>query len=285
MPSERLKRFSSLACCLTVVFCCCEPCALLAQRTEIVIAPVSQQVIIQRLQRLRKKNAEREIELSTIFHEAGCETDQLREQVVRCNDPPNVICTLPGSTNSLIIVAAHFDHADAGMGAVDDWSGASLLPSLYQALRDVPRGHTFVFIGFTDEEDGLLGSNYYVKHFPKDQRATIEAVVNLECLGLQPTKVWAHVANEGLLNALVIVANALHAKLGAVNVEQFANDDTQAFRSKGLPVITLHSVSRDTLPSVHSSRNNNLAAIHVNDLYESYRLTSEYLAYLDTRLN
>jgi hypothetical protein len=156
MPSERLKRFSSLACCLTVVFCCCEPCALLAQRTEIVIAPVSQQVIIQRLQRLRKKNAEREIELSTIFHEAGCETDQLREQVVRRNDPPNVICTLPGSTNSLIIVAAHFDHADAGMGAVDDWSGASLLPSLYQALRDVPRGHTFVFIGFTDEEDGLL---------------------------------------------------------------------------------------------------------------------------------
>ena len=34
--------------------------------------------------------------------------------------------------------------------------GASLLPSLFQALKDAPRKHTFTFVGFTNEEKGLL---------------------------------------------------------------------------------------------------------------------------------
>ncbi|HVV44189.1 MAG TPA: hypothetical protein VHC72_03265 [Bryobacteraceae bacterium] len=41
---------------------------------------------------------------------------------------------------------------------MDDWSGTALLPSLYEALKLKSRHHTFLFIAFAGEEDGLIGS-------------------------------------------------------------------------------------------------------------------------------
>lgn len=280
MPRRIRGRRSVLAASVLCAVCCLKAYFLSAQEVYTVLQAVPRGVVAQRLQRLHLKNAERETELKAAFAEAGCRGDQVQEEIVRRKDPPNIICTLPGTTNSLIIVGAHFDHAEVGTGAVDDWSGASLLPSLYQALSEAPRKHTFIFVGFTDEEKELAGSNFYVKHFPKDRLSSIKAVVNLECLGLAPTEVWAHVANKGLLDALFKVTQSMHASLGSVNVENVATDDTQAFRDKKIPVITIHSVTQETWPILHSGEDN-LAAINLDDLYESYRVVSEYLAFID----
>ena len=257
---------------------------LVAQETRVVLHPLKQDVIAQRLQLLHSKDADRETELKKMFSEAGCPADQVEEQVVRHKDPPNVICTLPGATNSIIIVGAHFDHADEGMGAVDDWSGASLLASLYQVLREGSRKHTFVFVGFTDEEKGLVGSNFYVKHLTEEKLNAVKAVVNLECLGLTPPKVWASAANPKLLSDLLKVSASMNVTLNGVNVESVGTDDTQPFRDKKVPVITIHSVTQETLPILHSRRDN-LAAINVDYLYESYRVVGVYLTYIDQRLD
>jgi hypothetical protein len=284
MRHETLREARYKAYSVAIVFVLMSATLLVAQRTSVVLQPVAQDVIAQRLQRLRSKDADRETELKTIFGEAGCPADQVIEDIVRHKDPPNVICTLPGSTSSVIIVGAHFDHAAEGMGAVDDWSGASLLPSLYQSLKQHPRKHTFVFVGFTDEEKGLVGSNIYVKHLTKEQLSAVKAVVNLECLGLTPTKVWASIANPELLNDLMKVATSTNVKLNGVNVERVGNDDTQAFRDKKVPVITIHSVTQETLNVLHSRRDN-LDAINVDYLYESYRVVGIYLAYIDQILD
>ena len=63
---------------------------------------------------------------------------------------PNVICTLKGSVpdEGAIVVGGHFDLVEVGTGAVDDWSGAVLLPSLYQTLTAQPHRHDFVFVAF-----------------------------------------------------------------------------------------------------------------------------------------
>lgn len=284
MSTKIKQRLSASAIYLLCVLCCLATRLLLAQKVSIVVQMAPRQTAVQRLQRLHLKNADRETELKTMFGEAGCKADQVQEQIVRRKDPPNIICTLPGTTNSLIIVGAHFDHAEEGTGAVDDWSGASLLPSLYQALKDAPRKHTFMFVGFTDEEKGLVGSDSYVKNFPKDRLQDIKAMVNLECLGLGSTEVWAHAANKELLRALISVTHSMQADLRAVNVENDGKDDTQAFRDKKLPVITIHSLTQETLRTIHSAKDN-LAAIHLDDLYESYRVVSEYLAFVDEILN
>jgi len=256
---------------------------LVAQKSSIVLQSVAQDVIAQRLQRLQAKNADRETELKTMFGEAGCLGDQVQDEVVKRKDPPNVICTLPGSSNSVIVVGAHFDHADEGMGAIDDWSGASLLPSLFQALGASPRKHTFVFVGFTDEEKGLLGSDFYVGHLGKEQLSAVKAVVNLECLGLTPTKVWTHTADPELLADLLKVTKSMNITLHGVDVEKVGDDDTQAFRDRRVPVITIHSVTQETWPLLHS-RKDNLAAINLDYLYESYHVVAVYLAYIDQAL-
>jgi len=280
MPTRVRYRLLALAPHFLCILCALTSRLLPAEKVNIVVQMAPRAVIAQRLQRLHPKNAEREAELKTMFAEAGCKADQVQEEIVRRKDPPNIICTLRGATHSLIMVGAHFDHAEEGTGAVDDWSGASLLPSLYEALKDTPRKHTFMFVGFTDEEEGLLGSSFHVKHFPQDRLSSIRAMVNLECLGVGPTEVWAHVANQGLLSALVQVTQSLHAGLSGMNVENLGNDDTQAFRDRKVPVITLHSLTPQTWPILHSQKDN-LSAIHFDDLYESYRVVSTYLAYLD----
>ena len=71
-----------------------------------------------------------------------------------------MICALPGTSDKVIIVGAHFDHVPKGDGVADHWSGASLLPSLYEAIKKEPRRHSYIFIGFTDEEKGEVGSHF-----------------------------------------------------------------------------------------------------------------------------
>ena len=119
--------------------------------------------------------------------------------------------SLPGSTPQVIVVGAHFDHVSEGDGVVDNWSGASLLPSLFQSLMGSARKHTFIFVAFTGEEEGLLGSAFYVKQLSKDQLSNIEAMINLDSLGLGPTEVW--VSQSGNLGTFTTFTYGLRVLL------------------------------------------------------------------------
>ena len=114
---------------------------------------------------------------------------------------PDVVCTRPGESDAAIAVGAHFDMVDVGSGVVDNWSGASLLPSLYQGLAVTPRKHTFIFIAFTGEEKGLLGSKEYVRQLGHD-KSRIKAMINMDTLGLTDTEVWVSRADPKLVNLM-----------------------------------------------------------------------------------
>src|SRR5690348_9202882 len=107
-------------------------------------------VIEERLDRAVDKNSERERTLAELFQNVGCNQEKLVEQRVKGSRTPNLICTLRGTEDATVIVGAHYDKAADGHGAVDNWSGASLLPSLFQALNSKARRLTFILIGFTD---------------------------------------------------------------------------------------------------------------------------------------
>src|SRR5579875_633332 len=152
---------------------------------------IAPRILEQRLKSAPRNNEERAKTLRAMFRAAGCGSTDLAEQLVHKGKPPNIICKLPGETSGLIIVGAHLDHVRRGDGIVDDWSGTSLLPSLYQSLRPQSRRHTFLFIGFTEEEKGRRGSKFYVKTLASGFVRRIRAMVNLECLGMNPPEVWA----------------------------------------------------------------------------------------------
>lgn len=254
------------------------------QQIRFVFDQIPPEVIQQRLRHVSDKDAAREADLRKLFEESGCAREELIEQVVEAKRPPNLSCTLPGKTDSVIIVGAHFDHVERGRGVVDDWSGASLLPSLFTSLRARPRQHTFVFVGFTEEEKGMVGSGYYSAHLTSEQVAKTRAMINLECLGLTPSKVWVHHADKLLLTCLLTVAHSQNLPLQGVNVEKVGDDDAESFIHRKIATITIHSVTQETFPVLHSLQDN-FSAINFKDLYQTYQLIAAYLAYLDTALN
>jgi hypothetical protein len=229
-------------------------------------------------------NKVREALIRTWFAESGCKDANLSEQSLERKLPPNVICVLPGETDEIIVVGAHTDHVDEyGDGVVDNWTGASLLPSLLYSLSGQPRRHTFVFVGFAAEEKGLVGSAYYADHLTAEQRGRIEAMVNMDSLGLGPTEVWASHADQALLDALASIAAASRLPVSGVNVDNLGTADSESFARYHIPRVTLHSVTRETWPILHSWRDK-LAAVKIDDYYNSYHLIADYLAYLDGEL-
>ena len=256
-------------------------CPLAAAQVE--FRRVERGVVESRLKDFAPKNDEREAEIKKLFAESGCEDRHLSQQTVRNKLPPNVICILPGKTDEAIVVGAHTDKVDAGDGVVDNWSGAALLPTLYLSLNAEPRRHTYVFIGFAGEEKGLVGSEYYAHHLSPEQRAKIVAMVNMDTLGVGPTKVWASHADKPLLQALWQTAAGMKLPLAGVNVDRVGTADSESFAEFRIPRITIHSITQETWPILHSNRDR-LSAVKMDDYYNSYLLIAGYLAYLDTYL-
>jgi hypothetical protein len=112
----------------------------------------------------------------------------------------NVIGILPGRDpvlrNQTVVLGAHYDHLGLGgfgsldpdstgkvhNGADDNASGVAALIQVAARLAVSPPARTVVFIAFSGEELGLLGSAHYVKN-PIYPLATTLAMVNLDMVG------------------------------------------------------------------------------------------------------
>jgi acetylornithine deacetylase/succinyl-diaminopimelate desuccinylase-like protein len=251
----------------------------------LTFTPIVRPTVEERLKQYAGDNSAREATLKKLFENAGCTSDHLTEQPVKRSKNPNVICTLPGTDPAAgqVIIGAHFDRVKVGDGVMDNWSGASLLPSLFEALRDTKPRHTYVFIGFTDEEEGLVGSSFYVKQLSKEQKQTIHAMINMDTLGLSFSRIWATKGDSNLARLFLSLANSLHSQAGVMNVDKIGSADSESFREAGIPSLTIHSVTTETWPILHTGRDK-IDQIHLDDYYQTYSLIVAYLAFLDIKL-
>jgi hypothetical protein len=254
----------------------------LAQAASIEIQAVPRETLEQRLVRFSKRNWTRERELRRIFEEAGCDADRVSEQRVTPQDPPNVACRLQGATDSTIVVGAHSDLRGGGQGVLDDWSGAALLASLFQTLRASIRQHTFIFVAFTREEHHMEGSRFYVRQLSTEQAGKIRAMVNLDCIGASSTAVRTEHADAGLLSTLYDVGREQRSAVRNVDLVR-SYDDAVQFRKRGIPTVSIHSLTGTTLCILHSRRDN-LSVIDLDQYEATYRLIAGYLARLDLAL-
>jgi hypothetical protein len=242
---------------------------------------ISRDIVVSRLGEYGGKNPERGATLKRMFADAGC-GEHLSEQPLKGARPPNVICVLPGTSNRIIIVGAHFDRTSSGDGVADNWSGASLLPSLYESLKVEPRRHTYIFIGFTDEEEGLIGSRFYARRMTAEQVAATDAMINLDTLGLAPPNVWTSRSDKSLTEALFRVSLYLKVPLSSVNFERVGSTDSESFRARKIPRITIHSLTQKNHDAgILHTKKDKLSAVNLDDHYATYHLVTVYLAYLD----
>ena len=112
----------------------------------------------------------------------------------------NVIGILPGNDPALsgesLVIGAHYDHLGHGEygtaatdkgrihpGADDNASGVAVLLELARVLAGKPQPRSIVFVAFTGEEAGRLGSKHFIE---KSLRYPVEgmiAMVNLDSVG------------------------------------------------------------------------------------------------------
>lgn len=96
----------------------------------------------------------------------------------------NIIITKTGSLypNTFVIIDAHYDTVN-GPGTNDNGSGTVLLLELARMLKNVDTEYSIKFIHFSGEEEGLIGSQYYVTQKVIPQNMDIKLVLNIDQVG------------------------------------------------------------------------------------------------------
>jgi len=107
----------------------------------------------------------------------------------------NVIGYIDNNAETTVVVGAHYDHLGMGgqgslyregeaihNGADDNASGVAVMLKLAKDLRDKNTGNNYLFIAFSGEEMGLLGSNYFVKN-PTVDLAQVTYMINMDMVG------------------------------------------------------------------------------------------------------
>jgi len=109
----------------------------------------------------------------------------------------NVVAYLDNQAENTVVIGAHYDHLGMGgegslyregpaihNGADDNASGVAMMLHLTEGLKQkgAPKGNNYLFIGFSGEEEGLLGSNYYVKN-PTIDLQKVTYMINMDMVG------------------------------------------------------------------------------------------------------
>lgn len=108
----------------------------------------------------------------------------------------NIIGYFDQGGEKTVVIGAHFDHLGFGgegslyrdsipaihNGADDNASGVALLLYLAERLKTESAQTNYLFIGFSGEEKGLLGSNYFVKN-PTIDLSSVNLMVNMDMVG------------------------------------------------------------------------------------------------------
>lgn len=153
------------------------------------------------------------------FKSYGLETKFQKFMIKRVNPGPknevgddftsNIIGILRGKTDSAIVTGGHMDHIGYGPsmsmapgrreihnGADDNASGAATVLELAEAFSQMSQPkHTLIFICFSAEEMGLIGSQYYVRNPVLPLSSTV-CMFNFDMVGYYRGKLYAYGANS-----------------------------------------------------------------------------------------
>ncbi|WP_420806053.1 M28 family peptidase [Lacinutrix himadriensis] len=107
----------------------------------------------------------------------------------------NVVAYIDNQAENTVIIGAHYDHLGYGAegslyrgeraihnGADDNASGVAVLLNLAKRLMKGNINNNYLFITFSGEEMGLLGSNYFVKN-PTIDTKKANYMINMDMVG------------------------------------------------------------------------------------------------------
>jgi hypothetical protein len=170
----------------------------------------------------------------------------------------NVVATLPGTdpkmANEAIVIGAHRDHfgKQAGLlfpGADDNASGTAVMLEVARTLAKLPvkPKRTLLFLSFSGEEQGLVGSRLYVGR-PIVPLGQTKAMINIDHAGIGNGRLTVGVT--GLEKSLAQEAGQTAGLADRLDVFGFfPGGDHVPFKEAGIPTVTV--VSGGVHPHFH----------------------------------
>ncbi|GIJ29763.1 aminopeptidase [Micromonospora qiuiae] len=145
-----------------------------------------------------------------------------------------------GPNGPVVMVSAHYDSVIGAPGANDDGSGTVLCLELARVLKAIPVDATVRFALWGSEEQGLIGSRYYVRELPQAERDRILAVYQNDMVATSwdpATRYWL-LSFTGQSNRATDEVAAAAQRLGyqpqISPVTQRGASDHQSFQEVGI---------------------------------------------------
>lgn len=112
-------------------------------------------------------------------------TARLRvDSVAETRSTVNVIAeSRHGRADSVVVVGAHLDSVSRGPGINDNGSGSAAILEVAEEMDEVETRNRVRFIWFGAEEEGLIGSTFYVNSLTPEQRNNIAVMLNFDMVG------------------------------------------------------------------------------------------------------
>ncbi len=219
---------------------------------------------------------------------------------VKATNVMNVVGLIPGSgalAREAVVIGAHYDHLGLGgpgsldpdsmgvvhNGADDNASGTVALLETARILRDrqITPARTLVFVAFTAEELGLIGSTHYVKNPVRPNEATI-AMINFDMVGrLRDDALMAiGTGSASELPVLLDSVNTSHGFALKTVADPWGRSDHSSFYSASIPVVHLFT---DTHPEYHRT-SDDWEAINLEGVRKVARFAADLATALATRM-
>jgi hypothetical protein len=172
----------------------------------------------------------------------------------------NVMMLLPGEDpklkNEYIILGAHFDHLGMGgpgsgsraldttgihHGADDNASGVAMMLELAKKFAQTKGSHkrSIIFLSFSGEEEGLLGSKHFVDD-PCIDLSKVDAMINMDMVGRLNETNNMEIGGVGTATSLkeLVYANSDTSVIKlTLSPEGYGPSDHSSFYGKNIPVL------------------------------------------------
>ena len=173
----------------------------------------------------------------------------------------NVIGIIPGTDEKLagqsVVLSAHYDHLGLGwpdvrkgnegkihFGADDNASGVSVMIELAKLIGKTEKPkRTIIFIAFTGEESGLVGSKHYVNNYTEFPADKVFANINLDTVGRLFGNKLLILNGESAREWKFIFMGTEYVTGIPISMvaEQLDASDQKSFFEKGIPGIQIFS--------------------------------------------
>lgn len=203
----------------------------------------------------------------------------------------NVLGYIDNKSKYTIVIGAHYDHLGYGgenslyrgekkeihNGADDNASGVAVMLQLAEKLKGANKDNNYLFVAFSGEEEGLLGSNYFVKN-PTVDLKSINYMINMDMVGRLKADSTLAVYGTGTSPRFKQTLNATNKRFKLIENESGVGpSDHTSFYLNDVPVLHFFTGQHEDYhkPSDDSDKLN----------YEGMQAISDYIFEVISDLN